>query len=120
MHKNILWRVIFMGLVAFTTIMLLTSCNPEPNPLVGAWADNRGDTITLMADNTFLSDITNEYGQKVTTEGTYSVLLNVITFTTKAGHQRVSEWDIRGNILYITWTDDSGNTLPLSLYKIRN
>lgn len=116
-------RYIFCTAFGFCTllaVLLLASCATEPNPLVGAWADNRGDTLTLMADNSFMAKITNSYNQAVNTEGTYSVLLNVITFTTTSGHQRVTEWDIRGNMLYINWTDDGGNTTPLTLYKIRN
>lgn len=109
-----------LGLCLLLAVLLLASCATEPNPLVGAWADDRGDTLTLMADNSFMAKITNSYGQAVNTEGTYNVLLNVITFTTKSGHQRVTEWDIRGNMLYINWTDDGGNTTPLTLYKIRN
>lgn len=98
---------------------LFVSCNVQPNPLVGAWADNQGNTISLFADNTFLAKITSS-GKESTIEGTYNVLLNVITFITSSGHQRVSEWDIRGNMLYINWTDDVGNSIPLTLYKIRN
>ena len=109
-----------VGFCTLLTVLLLASCATEPNPLVGAWADNRGDTLTLLADNTFMAKITNKSGESVTTEGNYNVLLNVITFTTKSGHQRVTEWDIRGNMLYINWTDDQGNTQPLTLYKIRN
>ena len=59
-------------------------------------------------------------GQKVTTEGSYTVLLNVISFVTSSGYQRVSEWDIRGNMLYLTWVDENMNEFPLTLYKIRN
>ena len=109
-----------MGLMVLAGLLLLSSCEMQPNPLVGTWADNAGATLTLMADNSFMANITNSYNQAVTTEGTYNVLLNVITFTTKSGHQRVTEWDIRGNMLYINWTDDQGNTQPLTLYKIRN
>lgn len=108
-----------IGLMVLAGLLLLASC-AEPNPLVGTWADNAGATLTLMADNSFMAKITNSYNQAVNTEGTYNVLLNVITFTTTSGHQRVTEWDIRGNMLYINWTDDQGNTQPLTLYKIRN
>jgi len=109
-----------IGLMVLAGLLLLSSCKMQPNPLTGTWADNAGSTLTLMADNTFLAKIINIYDQPVTTEGTYSVLLNAITFTTASGHQRVSEWDIRGNILYLNWTDDTGVSMPLSLYKVRN
>lgn len=109
-----------LGLCALLAALLLSSCQAQPNPLVGAWADNQGNTLTLMADNSFMAKIDNASGQAVNTEGTYNVLLNVITFTTKSGHQRVTEWDIRGNMLYINWTDDNRDTVSLTLYKIRN
>ena len=107
------------GLLVLSATLFLASCQIQPNPLVGAWADNQGNTLTLLADNTFLAKITSS-GKESTIEGNYNVLLNVITFVTSSGHQRVSEWDIRGNMLYINWTDDAGNSIPLTLYKIRN
>ena len=111
-------RIAF-GLLVLSATLFLASCQIQPNPLVGAWADNQGNTLTLLADNTFLAKITSS-GKESTIEGNYNVLLNVITFVTSSGHQRVSEWDIRGNMLYINWTDDAGNSIPLTLYKIRN
>ena len=111
-------RIAF-GLLVLSAILFLASCQIQPNPLVGTWADNQGNTITLLADNTFLAKITSS-GKESTIEGNYNVLLNVITFVTSSGHQRVTEWDIRGNMLYINWTDDVGNSIPLTLYKIRN
>lgn len=111
-------RIAF-GLLVLSAILFLASCQIQPNPLAGTWADNQGNTITLLADNTFLAKITSS-GKESTIEGTYNVLLNVITFVTSSGHQRVTEWDIRGNMLYINWTDDVGNSIPLTLYKIRN
>ena len=47
-------------------------------------------------------------------------LVGAWAFVTSSGHQRVTEWDIRGNMLYINWTDDAGKSVPLTLYKIRN
>lgn len=111
-------RIAF-GLLVLSVILFLASCQIQPNPLAGTWADNQGNTLTLLADNTFLAKITSS-GKESSIEGTYNVLLNVITFVTSSGHQRVTEWDIRGNMLYINWTDDVGNSIPLTLYKIRN
>lgn len=114
-------RSIGITLTLIIMVLCFSSCDVQPNPLVGAWADNSGDTITFMADKTFLAKITNPTTkQLVDSEGEYEVLLNVITFVNKSGQQRVSEWDIRGNILYVTWTDDLATSIPLSLYKVRN
>lgn len=111
-------RIVF-GLLVLSATLFLASCQIQPNPLVGTWADNQGNTLILLADNTFRAEITS-VGKLDKIEGNYNVLLNVITFITNSGHQRVSEWDIRGNILYITWTDDAKNSIHLTLYKIRN
>lgn len=97
----------------------LASC-AEPSPLVGTWADNRGDQIALMADGSFSATITDSTGSTARSEGTYTVLLNAISFAATSGQQIVSEWDIRGNMLYLTWTDEHGNALSMTLYKIRN
>ena len=92
----------------------------EPSPFVGTWADNRGDKIVFMDDGTFTATITNYAGEISITEGTYTVLLNAITFNTSSGYQTVSEWDIRGNMLYLVWTDSDGNSIQLTLYKVKN
>jgi hypothetical protein len=45
--------------------------------------------------------------------------MNVIVFTDEGGSIMETEWDIRGNILYLTWTVGSTNKM-LVLYKIAN
>lgn len=106
-------------LVAVILGATLVSC-AEPSPLVGTWADNKGDQIVLMADSSFSATITDSTGSTSRSEGTYIVLLNAISFTTSSGQQTVSEWDIRGNMMYLTWTDTTGNSLSLTLYKVKN
>ena len=44
-----------LGIGILLVILLLGSCSTQPNPLVGAWADNSGATLTLMADNSFMA-----------------------------------------------------------------
>lgn len=117
--KKIFVRQALFFTGVFLAVYLLAGC-ADPSPLTGTWADNRGDQIMLMADGSFSAVITDSTGLSVRSEGSYTVLLNAITFTTAAGHQVVSEWDIRGNMLYLTWTDTVGNPISLTLYKTRN
>ncbi|ULQ60320.1 hypothetical protein K7I13_03155 [Brucepastera parasyntrophica] len=91
-----------------------------PSPLYGKWADNRGDTLTFVNDGTFVASIADFVQGKLNYDGDYTVLLNSLVLTCSTGKQIVTEWDIRGNILYMNWTDEDGNLIPLSLYKIAN
>ncbi len=103
-------------LVALGAVSVLASCY-EPSPLYGTFSDNQGNSISLMDDGTYSAKIVDSTGVKKNYEGTYTVLENIITFSTSSGGSINSEWDIRGNMLYITWTDDTGATLNLTLYK---
>lgn len=110
-------NILFLGVIILIT---LSSCT-TPNPLTGTWADNSGNQLTLAADNTFSAKMYSVSTDEETTlyEGVYSIQLNAITFTITTPEKRVvSEWDIRGNILYLYWTDDIGETKLIELYKI--
>ncbi|MDR2259211.1 MAG: hypothetical protein LBE14_08710 [Treponema sp.] len=103
-------------------LCVFLSC-AEPVPLYGRWADNRGDTISFFDDKTFVATIVYPQDKaKLTYEGSWSILLNSLTLNGASGDtqvQIVTEWDIRGNMLYLDWTDDE-RVIPLTLYKISN
>lgn len=92
---------------------LFFSC-AAPSPLYGTWSDNNGDEIVLNADGSFTSKI-----QDREFNGKYEVLLNVISFSTNS-NQVVSEWDVRANLLYLTWLNDPDTPIVLTLYKTKN
>ncbi|MDL2230064.1 hypothetical protein LJC14_07440 [Treponema sp. OttesenSCG-928-L16] len=90
-------------------------------PLYGKWADNRGDTLSFFDDGSFLAVINDPYtGNKRHMEGSFNVLANALSFSCNDGTQIVSEWDIRGNMLYLIWSNSYGDLIPLTLYKISN
>jgi hypothetical protein len=100
-------------------LTVLVSC-VEPSPLYGTWTDNRGNTISFFDDNTFNAKMSGNTGAK-NYEGNYNVLLNSLTMDcTEIGLRIVTEWDIRGNILYINWITEDGVSLLLSLFKVSN
>jgi hypothetical protein len=105
------------GLVVFAV-----SCS-EPSPFYGRWADNKGDSISFFDDGSFIATIIYpEDKSKDIYEGSYTILLNALTLsatssTTGDSMQIVSEWDIRGNMLYLDWATEAGS-LSLTLYKI--
>ena len=70
-----------------------------------------------MADGTFNATTTINNHSELS-EGTYSVLKNVIVFTRSSGTVMTTEWDIRGNLLYLDWLDEMGNSKQLNLMKI--
>lgn len=108
---------IFALLLALTVSVSVSSCY-VPSPLYGTWADYTGDSITFMTDMSYTSRVTvNGVTQSQT--GTYDVLMNILVFTDDTGSVMETEWDIRGNILYLTWTVGSTNK-QLTLYKIAN
>lgn len=103
-------------LVSLFCVTVITSCY-EPSPLYGGFGDNQGNTIQMFDDGTYSAKIVDSNGVVQNYQGTYTVLENIISFSTNTGATINSEWDVRGNILYITWTDANGVTLNLSLYR---
>jgi len=101
-------------------ICLLNSGCPEPVPLYGTWSDNFGDTISFFNDGTFNARIKGN-GTIRNYEGNYSILLNSLTFVCTSETLNITtEWDIRGNMLYLDWPQDNSTASHLTLYKISN
>ena len=96
-------------------VFLAVSC-AEPAPLYGTWADNGGNNISFFDDNTFNARISGQHYS-----GRYTHQLNTLTLDCDDITLRiVTEWDIRGNILYLDWTTADSKKLSLTLYKISN
>ena len=103
----------------FLCILCFAACT-EPSPLYGTWADNRGNLFSFFDDNTFSARIISG-GVTMNYEGNFSILLNAMTLQcTNIELRIVTEWDIRGNLLYIDWSDENGVSFSLTLYKISN
>lgn len=117
--KNILCAA-----AAAIAALLLGACY-EPSPLYGRWADNTGNSITFISDGTFVSKINDKTDNPINYQGNYSVIENVLIFNytvdsideggMPSSYTIDTEWDIRGSILYCTWTAD-GLTRKLILY----
>lgn len=105
----------FITLATIFTVFTLASCY-TPSPLYGTWNDNLGNKITFISDGTFVAKILDQYKQAITYEGEFTVIDNVIIFSTTSGKVINTEWDIRGSLLYLTWTTDDYQTLSLTLY----
>lgn len=106
------YRKLFFALILAAG--LFTACQ-APSPLLGTWSDNSGNRLTLINDGSFIMMLDNERF-----EGMYTTLINAITFSVDTnGTTVVSEWDIRGNMLYLTWRTSAKQT-SLTLYKISN
>ena len=103
-------------------VLLFFSACAQPGPLYGTWADNRGNNLSFFDDNTFSAKIIVTIGGiPQYYSGNYTLLLNSLTLDcTNLSLRIVTEWDIRGNILYIGWTTAEGDTLFLTLFKISN
>jgi len=99
---------------------LLWAACAEPSPLYGTWADNRGNMLSLFEDDTFNARI-NSNGITKNYDGNYSVLQNSMTLTcTSESLTVVTEWDLRGNKLYLDWPREDGSVASLTLFKISN
>ena len=102
----------FFSLCAVFMVCVLSSCAPS-SPLFGTWSDNLGNKITFADDNTYTATIAitqifgdnGEYLYPMTEmySGTFSVAENALSLSTDYG-TFVTEWDIRGSILYLDWT----------------
>lgn len=116
MKKILIFPLLGAGLICF----LFAAC-AEPSPLYGTWSDNLGNTFSFFEDETFSAKITAAGGIKNSYDGSYSVLLNALTLScTNVELRVVTEWDIRGNMLYLNWTNEDGVQLSMTLYKISN
>lgn len=105
------------GLVSFC----LASCY-APSPLYGNWSDNLGNKIMFLDDGSFSVTI-YAGGEAEEYSGSYSVVENVISFncTLPNGEamNTVTEWDIRGFILYVDWTTSDKEVQRLTLYHMK-
>jgi hypothetical protein len=117
--KRIILKEIPFFLIFGSVFLLFTACG-EPNPLYGTWSDNRKNTFTFYEDGTFTAKITSD-GSNATYEGNYTVLLNVLTLScTNVDLRVVTEWDIRGNLLYLDWVNEDRVSFSMTLYKTSN
>ena len=109
--------LLFCTIISLICLLIL-ACD-EPSPLYGNWADNLGNTISFYEDDTFNVSITSS-GVSRSYDGNFTVLMNSLTFTcTSETLTVVTEWDIRGNMLYIDWPV-AGSVSHLTLYKTSN
>lgn len=112
----------FFAVLTVLTVALFTfeGCY-TPSPLYGTWADNNGNQIKFISDGSFVATIKGSIeGQFSKYSGEWITLDNVLIFTYSSDSSPVSlvmntEWDIRGAMLYLTWTTDN-NTKILTLY----
>jgi hypothetical protein len=102
-------------------IMLAAASCSEPLPLYGTWADNKGNNISFFEDSSFVAVVVSpETKEKMAHEGTWTMLLNSLTLSAPSSSlQVVTEWDIRGNMLYLDWATET-STIALTLYKVSN
>lgn len=106
----------FFSLCMLFVVCVLFSCF-TPSPLYGTWSDNLGNKITFSDDMSYTAVIAtdrdiDEDGNvlKNKTEifsGSFTVAENVLSLSTEYGLV-VTEWDIRGSILYLDWTMSQG------------
>jgi len=111
-------KIVFIVLAG--ACIFFAACT-EPSPLYGTWSDNRGNTFSFYDTGMFNANVTGERGDKKNYEGNYSVLQNAMTLScTNVDLRIVTEWDIRGNMLYLDWTNEDGQPVSMTLYKVAN
>ena len=114
-RKNIYLRFFVNGMLALL-LLLCASCY-TPNPLYGTWTDNDGNKIQFIDDGTFSAMIKDSDNKLISYSGDWTTVDNVLIFTIKGdtSYTRNTEWDLRGAMLYLTWTANN-NTKMLVLY----
>lgn len=110
-------RSLFFAAVLAAAV-LLASCY-EPSPLYGKWADNDGNSISFMSDGTFIAKVNDKTDTLITYQGDYAVIENVLVFNISSPSASTidTEWDVRGSLLYCTWTQ-GGVPRTLTLYHV--
>lgn len=117
MKENKMKNRFFLAAV-FAILMAIIFCSCyTPNPLYGTWSDNDGNKIQFIDDGSFSATIKDSDNKIISYSGEWTVIDNVLIFTIKGDSQytRNTEWDIRGAMLYLTWTANN-NTKMLVLY----
>ncbi|MGP1530668.1 MAG: hypothetical protein ACTTI5_00570 [Treponema sp.] len=111
-------KKIFLSLLSIFALMFIASCY-TPSPLYGTWSDNSGNKITFISDGTFVAKVKDQTDKFVNYEGDFSTIDNVLIFSYQAdgvSRSMNTEWDIRGSMLYCTWSFDGNQTVKLTLY----
>lgn len=121
--KEIKMKRLYIYFCIFIAVFFMfTSCD-QPNPLYGTWADNhapQSNQIVIIPDGSCLIRVEGySVGSVDTVSGTYKITENIISFR-MPNAVVVSEYDIRGNELTLTWTYPDRTTRKFILYKIRN
>ncbi len=112
--KNFLIKI--RAIFILTAVCIFIPSCYVPSPLYGTWKDNYGSSIRFMSDGTFSIIIADANLDKpLIHQGDYTVIDNVISFSTNDGITVNTEWDIRGAMLYLKWTE-SKVTYELTLY----
>ncbi len=109
------FKVIVLAILFGTFVAALFSACYQPSPLYGSWADNAGNKISFTSDGSFTATIVDSEKNKQTYSGSYTVIENIISLSKDDGSIN-TEWDIRGGLLYLTWTDSYGEQINLTLY----
>lgn len=100
--------------------ILLQGCY-TPSPLYGTWVDSTSvNSLVISQSGDFVAKITDDSGVTTSYQGTYEVLDNVLVFnvTEPSSYTVPTEWDVRGSILYCTWTTESEETSVLTMYHV--
>jgi len=116
MNCTILWKKVLFLVSGTFLAAFFVSCNAMPSPLYGTFADNAENRFVFNDDGTFNARVTVN-GKTTYPDGNYSVLRNVLTLSYDGG-TIVTEWDLRGNMLYLDWRDETGKPVGMTLYKI--
>jgi len=95
-----------LGTLIVTLVLLLSSCY-TPSPLYGTWTDNTGDKLVFMQDGTFSASVVNSENASIKYDGTWTCIDQIIVFNISGGKTMNSEWDVRGALLYLNWTENN-------------
>lgn len=112
------FSLIIANILLVLGLSILVSC-ANPSPFIGTWVDNSGNTITFGAENDFTASIRNASEDLISYTGSYTVIQNAL-YIESDNLNIVTEWDIRGAMLYLEWTDKDKFSQKLTLYKIKN
>ena len=112
------FSLVITNVLLVLCLFILVGCT-TPSPFIGTWADNSGNTITFGAENDFTASIKNASDDLIPYTGSYTIIQNALYIECE-NLNIVTEWDIRGSMLYLEWTDKDKFSQKLTLYKIKN
>ena len=121
MKKNVVVSIKTVAIFAVFAIFLsvFVGCSSS-TLLIGTWSNENGDTLEIVEDGTFNSEIeVGGVSEQLTGTWNWKEGSDLINFICENGNVLLSSFEVNGGILTILWAPDSANSEIKTFMKIK-